>query len=215
MEYYRQLLDNNRKWVADKLKEDPEFFQKLAKGQKPPVLWIGCADSRVPANEITGTKPGEVFVHRNIANMVVHTDMNMLSVLDFAVNVLEVQHVIVCGHYGCGGVKAAMSNKQYGIIDNWIRHIKDVYRLHKEELESIVDPQAREDRFIELNVIEQVYDLSKTSIIQNSWHRKSLPYIHGWVYSVADGIIRDLKVSVNEDSGIAEVYRFEKVLKVK
>jgi carbonic anhydrase len=212
MEYYNQLLENNREWVASKLKEDPEFFTKLAKGQKPPVLWIGCADSRVPANEITGTKPGEVFVHRNIANMVVHTDMNMLSVLDFAVNVLEVQHVIVCGHYGCGGVRAAMSNKQFGLIDNWIRHIKDVYRIHQDELESISDPQARENRFIELNVIEQVYDLSKTSIVQNSWHRKKLPYLHGWVYSVADGLIRDLNVSVNENSDIAEVYRFEKVL---
>jgi carbonic anhydrase len=215
MEYYNQLLKNNREWVASKLKEDPEFFTKLAKGQKPPVLWIGCADSRVPANEITGTKPGEVFVHRNIANMVVHTDMNMLSVLDFAVNVLEVQHVIVCGHYGCGGVKAAMTNKQYGIIDNWIRHIKDVYRLHHEELEAISDPQAREDRFIELNVIEQVYDLSKTSIIQNSWHRKKLPYIHGWVYSVADGLIKDLEVSVNENSDIAEVYRFENLMEFR
>jgi carbonic anhydrase len=136
-------------------------------------------------------------------------------VLDFAVNVLEVQHVIVCGHYGCGGVKAAMTNKQYGIIDNWIRHIKDVYRLHHEELEAISDPQAREDRFIELNVIEQVYDLSKTSIIQNSWHRKKLPYIHGWVYSVADGLIKDLEVSVNENSDIAEVYRFENLMEFR
>jgi carbonic anhydrase len=215
MEYYNRLLENNREWVASKLKEDPMFFEKLSKGQKPPVLWIGCADSRVPANEITGTQPGEVFVHRNIANMVVHTDMSMLSVLDFAVNILEVQHVIVCGHYGCGGVKAAMSNKQYGIIDNWIRHIKDVYRLYQDELEAIPDPEMRENRFVELNVIEQVYDLSKTSIIQNSWNRKKLPYLHGWVYSVSNGLIKDLHVSVNENSDIAEVYRFENVLEVK
>ena len=156
--FYKQLLDNNKKWVESKLNQDPDFFKKLASGQKPPVLWIGCADSRVPANEIIGAQPGEVFVHRNIANMVVHSDMNMLSVLDYAVNVLEVKHVIVCGHYGCGGVQTAMTNKHVGLIDNWIRHIKDVYRFHNEELNAIEDEKKRFDRFVELNVVEQVLE---------------------------------------------------------
>ncbi|HMU02944.1 MAG TPA: carbonic anhydrase, partial [Saprospiraceae bacterium] len=167
-QFYQQILDNNKNWVASKLAEDENFFNKLADGQKPPLLWIGCADSRVPANEITGTQPGEVFVHRNIANMVLHTDMNMLSVLDYAVNVLEVRHVIVCGHYGCGGVKAAMGNANIGLIDNWIRHIKDVYRFHHMELDNIADENERFDRFVELNVQEQVMDLAKTSIVQNA-----------------------------------------------
>lgn len=209
MEYYKQLIENNRAWVNARLSEDPGYFARLVAGQKPPVLWIGCADSRVPANEIIGALPGEVFVHRNIANMVVHTDMNMLSVLDYAVNILKVQHVIVCGHYGCGGVRAAMTHEQFGLIDNWLRHIKDVYRLHEEELESIPDLTERENRFVELNVIEQVYDLSKTSIIQNSWKATKGPYIHGWVYSLHNGLIKDLKVSVNNDTEMHSVYRFE------
>lgn len=212
MELYNKLLQNNKEWVERMISIDPEYFSKLAGGQKPPVLWIGCADSRVPANEIIGAPPGEVFVHRNIANMVVHTDMNMLSVLDYAVNVLKVQHVIVCGHYGCGGVKAAMSNQQFGLIDNWIRHIKDVYRFHQDELEGISDMGERENRFIELNVIEQVYDLSKTSIIQNSWSKSKSPYIHGWVYDIKNGIINDLKVSVNENKDLPKVYQFENVM---
>jgi carbonic anhydrase len=195
--------------VASKLEEDPRFFARLAEGQQPPVLWIGCSDSRVPANEITGTQPGEIFVHRNIANMVEHTDMNMLSVLDYAVNVLEVKHVIVCGHYGCGGVRAAMSNKQFGLIDNWLCHIKDVYRVHQKELESIEDLRERENRFVELNVVEQVYDLSKTSIIQNSWQRRGSPYLHGWVYEIGNGLIKDLMVTVKENADVPDVYRFE------
>lgn len=211
MEKYNQLLLQNRAWVAQKLEDDKDFFNKLANVQKPEFLWIGCADSRVPANEITGTQPGEVFVHRNIANMVVHTDMNMLSVLDYAVNVLEVKHVIVCGHYGCGGVRAAMTNKKFGLIDNWIRHIKDVYRFHQEELDAIDDLKQREDRFIELNVIEQVYDLAKTSIIQNSWQKRGLPYIHGWVYDIRNGIIKDLEVTMHDDSEMPDVYKFERV----
>lgn len=211
MKKYEQLLLQNRAWVQQKLQEDKDFFNRLANIQKPEFLWIGCADSRVPANEITGTQPGEVFVHRNIANMVVHTDMNMLSVLDYAVNVLEVNHVIVCGHYGCGGVRAAMQHKQVGLIDNWIRHIKDVYRMHQDELEAISDMKAREDRFIELNVIEQVYDLGKTSIIQNAWQRRGSPYIHGWVYDIRNGLIKDLKVSMHDDSEMPDVYRFEKL----
>lgn len=214
MKKNEQLLLQNRAWVEQKLLEDKDFFNRLANVQTPEFLWIGCADSRVSANEITGTQPGEVFVHRNIANMVVHTDMNMLSVLNYAVNVLEVKHVIVCGHYGCGGVKAAMMNKQIGLIDNWIRHIKDVYRMHQDELEAIKDMKQRENRFIELNVMEQVYDLGKTSIIQNSWHKRGGPYVHGWVYDIRNGIIKDLMVSMHDDSEIPDIYKFEKMTRV-
>ena len=170
--FYKTLLDNNKKWVAEKLGQDPDFFNKLAKGQKPPLLWIGCADSRVPANEIIGAQPGEVFVHRNIANMVIHTDMNMLSVLDYAVSILDVKHVIVCGHYGCGGVHAAMDEKQYGLVDNWVHHIKDVYRFNKKELDGIEDHDSRFRRFVEINVIEGVQDLAKTATIQAAWKNK-------------------------------------------
>lgn len=199
---YNQLLLQNKAWVAQKNSEDSEFFSRLSNIQQPKFLWIGCSDSRVPANEITGTNPGEIFVHRNIANMVVHTDMNMLSVLDYAVNVLEVEHVIVCGHYGCGGVRAAMTDKQFGVIDNWIRHIKDVYRFYREELEAIPNMQNRENRFIELNVMEQVKDVTQTSIVQNAWvKRKNLPYVHGWVYDIANGVIKDLHVSTNGLNG--------------
>src|SRR3954465_2363514 len=160
---YNQLFHNNKKWVHKKLMEDPEYFKKLGKGKEPDYLWIGCSDSRVPANEITGTEPGEMFVHRNIANMVVHSDMNLLSVLSYAVEVLKVKHIIVCGHYECGGVIAAMGNKQYGLIDNWLRHIKDVYRLHEKELDGIADSRLKARRFVEVNVIEQVADLCKTT----------------------------------------------------
>ncbi|RKS55472.1 carbonic anhydrase [Gillisia mitskevichiae] len=204
---YKNLIDNNKKWVESKLKLDPEYFNKLANGQQPPILWIGCADSRVPANEIIGAEPGEVFVHRNIANMVVHTDMNMLSVLDYAVNVLKVKHVIVCGHYGCGGVKAAMGQQSVGLIDNWIRHIKDVYRLHKNELNAISDEKERFDCFVELNVKEQVFDLAKTSIIQNAWRNKQDLSVHGWVYGVGSGIIKDLDVNFSNDSQLEKVYQ--------
>ena len=207
---HKQLLLQNRAWVEQKLNEDKDFFNRLVATQKPEFLWIGCSDSRVPANEITGTAPGEVFVHRNIANMVVHTDMNMLSVLDYAVNVLEVKHVIVCGHYGCGGVLAAMGNKQIGLIDNWIRHIKDVYRMHQEELDLITDLKAKQDRFVELNVIEQVYDLCTTSIIQNAWKKRGSPIVHGWVYDVGNGLIKDLNVSMDSVDDMPDVYRFEK-----
>lgn len=207
--FYEQLIQNNRNWVQEKLSGDPEFFSKLAKGQKPPLLWIGCADSRVPANEITGTQPGEVFVHRNIANMVVHTDMNMLSVLDYAVNVLEVQHVIVCGHYGCGGVQAAMGNKQFGLIDNWLRHIKDVYRTHRDELFAIKDEHEKLNRFVELNVIEQVLDLSKTSIVQNAWATRKGPELHGWVYDINNGLVKDLGVTVSDNRNLEEVYHLD------
>ena len=207
--YYNNLLDNNKKWVAKNLEKDPNFFKRLSKGQEPPILWIGCSDSRVPANEIIGAPPGEVFVHRNIANMVIHSDMSVLSVLDFAVNVLKVKHVIVCGHYGCGGVKAAMSNKQIGLIDNWIRHIKDVYRLHQDELNAIPNEEERFNRFVEVNVKEQVLDVAKTSIIQNAWAKGQEIHLHGWVYDIHDGLIDDLKVTLKNNSSLSEVYQLD------
>jgi carbonic anhydrase len=207
--FYNQLLENNKKWVQGKLQKDPDYFKKLSVGQKPPVLWIGCADSRVPANEIIGAEPGEVFVHRNIANMVVHSDMNMLSVLDYAVNVLQVKHIIVCGHYGCGGVQAAMTNKHIGLIDNWIRHIKDVYRLHRSELDAIEKDSDRFDRFVELNVFEQVLDLGKTSIVQGAWERGQDLHVHGWVYDIHDGMIRDLQVTLKDNETLSDVYKLD------
>jgi carbonic anhydrase len=206
---YEGLLEGNKKFIDNALKSDPEFFTKLANGQKPPILWIGCADSRVPANQITNTAPGEIFVHRNIANMVVHTDMNMLSVLDYAVNVLKVKHVIVTGHYGCGGVLAAMSNKGFGLIDNWLRHIKDVYRLHAEELNAIDDEQQRGNRLVELNVIENVYNLCKTTIVQNAWQNGQDIAVHGWVYSLSSGEITDMKISTYNNQNLDEVFKFK------
>jgi len=206
---YNQLFENNKKWVDATNEQDPEFFTKLANGQSPKFLWIGCSDSRVPANALTGTMPGDIFVHRNIANMVIHTDMSMLSVLDYSVNVLGVQHIIVCGHYGCGGVAAAMGNKQVGLIDNWLRHIKDVYRLHQEELNSIQDMQKRTDRFVELNVIEQVMDLAKTSIVQNAWLNKKPLQVHGVVYAVGTGILQDLGVTMDSANDMENVYRMD------
>lgn len=205
---YRLLLDNNRKWVAEQLKQDPDYFKKLATGQKPEYLWIGCSDSRVPANQITGTEPGDMFVHRNIANIVVHSDMNMLSVLSYAVEVLKVKHIIVCGHYGCGGVLAAMGHKQYGLIDNWLRHIKDVYRMYATELEAITDENSRGRRLVELNVIEQVKDLCQTSIVQNAWKNAQPLAVHGWVYDIGDGIIKDLEVSFTTEKDLHSVYQF-------
>lgn len=206
-DFYKKIIDNNKKWVEEQISKDPEYFERLANGQQPPLLWIGCADSRVPANQIIGAQPGEVFVHRNIANMVVHSDMNMLSVLDYAVNVLKVKHVIVCGHYGCGGVKAAMGNQSIGLIDNWIRHIKNIYRLHQNELGAIEDEQKRFDRFVELNVVEQVFDLAKTSIVQNAWNNDQKLSLHGWVYGVGSGIIKDLNVNVSSEQQLDEVYQ--------
>ncbi len=205
--FYKSLLENNKAWVADKLAMDPKFFEKLAQGQQPPILWIGCSDSRVPANEIIGAAPGEVFVHRNIANMVVHSDMNLLSVLDYAVNVLKVKHVIVCGHYGCGGVHTAMTNKHVGLIDNWIRHIKDVYRFHQDELDGIQDEKQRFDRFVELNVHEQVLDLAKTSIVQQAWKNEQPLHLHGWVYDIGDGYIQDLNLTLKGNNSLEEVYQ--------
>jgi carbonic anhydrase len=207
--FYKQLLEKNKDWVAKKLDENPEFFDNLAQGQKPPLLWIGCSDSRVPANEIIGAPPGEVFVHRNIANMVIHTDMSMLSVLDYAVNALKVKHIIVCGHYGCGGVKAALTNDSIGIIDNWIRHIKDVYRFHHKELDLMKDETERFNRFVELNIVEQVYDLAKTSIVQKAWESGQELMIHGWVYGVHNGLVKDLNLTMKDNNSLAEVYQLD------
>lgn len=208
-EFYKKILENNKKWVEEKLKVSPEFFNNLAEGQQPPLLWIGCSDSRVPANEIIGAEPGEVFVHRNIANMVIHSDMNMLSVLDYAVNALKVKHVIVCGHYGCGGVKAAMGNDSIGVIDNWIRHIKDVYRFHHKELDAITDEKERFNKFVELNVKEQVYDLAKTSIVQSAWKNGQKLSIHGWVYGLNSGYVTDLDVNFSSDKDLDNVYQLK------
>ncbi len=205
---YEGLLEGNKRFIANALKEDPEYFDKLTT-QNPPVLWIGCADSRVPANQITNTAPGEIFVHRNIANMVIHTDMNMLSVLDYAVNVLHVKHVIVTGHYGCGGVIAAMSNQRFGLIDNWLRHIKDVYRLHAKELDKITDMGERTSRLVELNVIENVNNLCKTSIVQDAWKSGQPLAVHGWVYSLSTGVITDMKVSTSNNDKMDDVFKFK------
>ncbi len=192
-----ELFSNNRQWAAKVTKEDPEFFSTLSKQQKPEYLWIGCADSRVPANQIVDLLPGEVFVHRNIANVVVHTDLNCLSVIQFAVDVLKVKHIMVVGHYGCGGIKAAMGTEEHGMIDNWLRHIKDVYRLHREELDGIENKQARFDRMCELNVVEQVANVCQSSIVQNAWKIGQELHVHGWCYSIEDGHITDLKRTVS------------------
>jgi carbonic anhydrase len=208
-DFYKKILENNKKWVESQLAIDVDYFKDLSKGQTPPLLWIGCSDSRVPANEIIGAKPGEVFVHRNIANMVVHSDMNMLSVLDYAVNVLKVKHVIVCGHYGCGGVKAAMSNDSIGIIDNWIRHIKDVYRLHSDYLDSIDNDNDRFNAFVELNVKEQVFDLSKTSIVQSAWKNGQDLTLHGWSYGLNSGYVTDLNVNMSSNKDLDDVYQLK------
>jgi carbonic anhydrase len=208
-DFYKKILDNNKKWVENQLAIDVEYFKDLAKGQQPPLLWIGCSDSRVPANEIIGAKPGEVFVHRNIANMVIHSDMNMLSVLDYAVNVLKVKHVIVCGHYGCGGVKAAMGNQSIGLIDNWIRHIKDVYRLHETYLNTIEDEEERFNKFVEVNAQEQVFDLAKTSIVQNAWRNGQELTLHGWTYGLNSGYVTDLDVNMSSNEELDEVYQLK------
>ena len=208
-DFYKKILDNNKKWVESKLALDSNYFKNLADGQNPPLLWIGCSDSRVPANEIIGAEPGEVFVHRNIANMVVHSDMNMLSVLDYAVNALKVKHVIVCGHYGCGGVKAAIGNSSIGIIDNWIRHIKDVYRFHQNELDAITNEKERFNKFVEINVKEQVMDLAKTSIVQTAWKNGQELSLHGWVYGLNNGYVTDLGVNFSCDKDLDDVYQLK------
>jgi carbonic anhydrase len=205
---YERLLIGNKEWAAEKLQQNPDYFKNLSLGQNPGYLWIGCSDSRVPANEITGTKSGEIFVHRNIANVVVHTDMNLLSVLYYAVEVLHVKHVIVCGHYGCGGVIAAMNNADNGFVNNWLRNIKEVYNKYDKELNAIADPKQRENRLVELNVIEQVHNLAKTKIVQQAWKKRELK-VHGWVYGFDDGLIKDLNVMVDEINDLEPIFRYD------
>jgi carbonic anhydrase len=207
MSVIENLLLNNKAWAEDRIEENPEYFKKLAALQTPEYLWIGCSDSRVPANEVTGTAPGEIFVHRNIANMVVHTDINLLSVLTYAVDVLEVKHIIVCGHYGCGGVKAAMGNDYLPLINNWLRNIKDVYKANRNELQSIQDEEKQFDRLVELNVLEQVHHLAETNIVQGAWKKREMPLIHGWVYGLNNGIINPL-ITIGPDSEMDPLYKY-------
>jgi carbonic anhydrase len=202
-----KLIENNRKWAVSVTERDPEFFAKLARQQNPDFLWIGCSDSRVPANQIIGVAPGEVFVHRNIANVVVHSDFNCLSVIEFAVSVLKVKHIIVCGHYGCGGVKAASENHHLGLIDNWLRHIRDVRQKHDIVLSALETDTLRLDRLCELNVVEQVHNVCHTSIVQEAWEKGQSLAVHGWIYRIQDGLIDDLDVTITELDEIAEAYR--------
>lgn len=209
MKPYELLLENNEKWAAGKIHTDPDFFKRLSDIQTPEFLWIGCSDSRVPANEITGTEPGEIFVHRNVANLVIHTDVNLLSVLEYAVVHLKVEHIIVCGHYGCGGVKAAMGNTDYNqVLNMWLRNIKDVYRQNREELDTITDETKRANRLVELNVKEQTQRLAKTSIVQKAWKQRGAPDLHGWVYSLQDGIIHPV-FEMKAGADIDPLYRFD------
>ena len=198
----REVLERNRRWAEGVHAQDPGFFERLARIQSPQILWVGCSDSRVPANQITGLDPGEVFVHRNVANVVVHTDLNCLSVMQFALDVLKVRHVIVCGHYGCGGVKAALEGQRLGLIDNWLRHVEDVRDDHSAALARLPDDQARWDRMCELNVIEQVLHVSQTTVVRDAWTRGQDLTVHGWIYALADGRIRDLGVSGDSALGI-------------
>jgi carbonic anhydrase len=203
MQSYEQLLKENKAWAAEMIKSDPDFFNKLSGLQTPEYLWIGCSDSRVPANQITGTQPGEIFVHRNVANLVVNTDVNVLSVLDYAVNHLKVKHVIVCGHYGCGGIKAAITKNDFKpVLNMWLRNIKDVYRIHRSQLDLIFEDEKKADRLVELNVMEQVFNLAKTSIVQRAWKNEQRPDLHGWVYGLKDGLIKpvyEMKAGTNID----------------
>jgi len=207
---FEKIMAGNKAWADEVQRDETGLFKELSRGQHPDLLWIGCSDSRVPANQITGTRPGDVFVHRNVANLCVHSDMNMLSVLDFAVNILKVKHIIVAGHYNCGGITAAMNKKQYGLLDNWLRHLKDVYRTHADELNAIEDSSKREDRFVELNVIEQVANLCKTTIVQNAWKERDDLAIHGMIIQLETGKLIDLNVSTtNADNGLGEIYTFD------
>jgi carbonic anhydrase len=206
---FKDLFDNNRAWAKKRLQEDPQFFEKLANLQAPEFMWIGCSDSRVPANQIMGLAPGEVFVHRNVANLAVSTDMNYLSVLQFAVEVLKVKHVIVCGHYGCGGVRAACDNVQLGLIDNWLRNIKDTYTRHRKELERITDAPKRSDRLCELNVLTQVHNVCHTTIVQNAWSAGRELSVHGLIYSLKDGLLHDLALQVSRQDQLADIYKMD------
>lgn len=208
MEAYKKLLLCNKAWVAERLAIRPDYFERMVAHQTPAFMWIGCSDSRVPAEDITGTEPGELFVHRNVANLVIHTDFNMLSVLQYAVEVLEVKHIIVCGHYGCGGVKNAMSNKSLGLINKWLRHIKDVYRAHRRDLETLPDFQQRFDKLVEFNVREQVQNLAETSIVQQAWARHGRPFLHGWVYDLKTGYLKETAL-MKAGAQIEDIYRYD------
>lgn len=208
MDSIEKLLLENKAWANEQIEKDPAYFTRLSKIQKPDFLWIGCSDSRVPANEITGTAPGEIFVHRNVANLVVHTDLNLLSVLLYAVEVLEVKHIIVCGHYGCGGVAASLTQNNYGMINKWLRNIKDIYRLHEEEFEAMNNDEAKVNRLVELNVMEQVLNLAKTSIIQKAWKNRQAPTLHGWVYGLEDGLLKTL-CKMDHESKLDPIYTYE------
>ena len=211
MAEFEKLLEANKEWAKKQVTSDPSFFERLASIQTPDFLWIGCSDSRVPANQITGTEPGEMFVHRNVANMVVNTDVNLLAVLDFAVTHLKVKHVIVCGHYGCGGIKAATTRNDYKLVLNmWLRNVKDVYRLHKEELDNITDETIKLDRLVELNVKEQVMNLAKTSIIQRAWKNENRPDLHGWVYRLENGIIKPI-FDMKSGTHIDNLYEYDEL----
>jgi len=207
MRVLHDLFENNRKWARDIKAGDPEFFRRLSKQQSPSYLWIGCSDSRVPANQIVGLLPGELFVHRNVANVVVHTDLNCLSTIQFAVDVLKVRHVIVCGHYRCGGVKAALLDQRMGLIDNWLRHVQDVRQKHDPQLLAIQDEDQRWDRLCELNVIEQVVNVCQTTIVQNAWERGQELSVHGWIYSIQDGLLRDLKMCITQPKELRSEYQ--------
>jgi carbonic anhydrase len=215
MHSYEKLLLENKAWAQEKRADDPAYFERLADVQKPEFLWIGCSDSRVPANEITGTQPGEIFVHRNVANLVVHTDVNLLAVLDYAVAHLKVKHIIVCGHYGCGGVKAASTNQDFKpVLNMWLRNIKDVIRTHRSEIEAIKDEEERINRLVELNVQEQVANLAKTSIIQRYWQKEQRPDLHGWVYGLKDGVIKPV-YEMKAGTHIDPIYEFDGLVKSK
>ena len=207
MKTLKRLLDQNRTWADGIKANNPQFFQTLSKQQSPNFLWIGCSDSRVPATQLVGTVPGEMFVHRNVANVVVHTDFNCLSVMQYAVDVLQVGHIIVCGHHGCGGVKAAMENSQLGLIDNWLRHVQDVFHTHRDSLLQIEAEVKRLDRLCELNVIEQVLNVGRTTIVQGAWQRGQELVVHGWIYGLEDGLLRDLGTSIDNAAGLAGTYR--------
>jgi carbonic anhydrase len=208
MKPFEKLLLENKAWAGEMLEIDDQYFKRLSSIQQPEFLWIGCSDSRVPANEITGTQPGEIFVHRNIANLVVNTDINMLSVLQYAVEVLKVKHVIVVGHYGCGGIKAAMNQHHYGIINHWLKNIKDVYRIHRDEIDALPTEEERANRLTELNVVEQVFNLSKTSIIQTAWKYDQRPHLHGWVYGLSDGLLRPVS-DIPPGTKIDDLYEYD------
>lgn len=207
MKTLKVLFENNREWVQKKTQKDPDYFRHMAKAQDPKYLWVGCADSRVPANEIVGLEPGELFVHRNVANLCLHTDLNCLSVLEYAVDLLKIQHVIVCGHYGCGGVKAAMENHQLGLVDNWLRNIRDVYARFKTQLDQISNPEERFERLVEYNVMQQVLNICHTSIVQGAWMRGQPLWIHGWVYDLSTGTLKDLDCCVSSIDQIESIYR--------